>query len=188
MNVHCCPWWFNYLIDNPLRRLLQPPERIFGERVEPGMTVLDAGCGMGIYTFALGKMVGPEGRVVAVDIERKNLAVLDRRARRRGLADRIETVACDMGELPLTDRFDFALAAHSVHEVPEYQRFFHRVVNLLSPGAVLLMLEPSFHLGEDEFHSELAQARQAGLVVLERPEIRFSHAALLTPDGQATKT
>lgn len=181
MAGHCCPWWLNYLLGSPLRRWIQPPATIFGGLVRPGMTVLDAGCGMGVFTLDLAGMAGPEGRVVAVDLQPENLAVLERKARRRGLGDRIKTVACDMGELPLDSyRFDFALAANSVHEVPEYQRFFTRLGVLLKPGGHFLLLEPSFHVDEEAFQRELEFAAQAGLEMVERREgIRRSRSALL---------
>src|SRR5262245_54894327 len=38
-------------------------------RVKPGQTVCDMGCGNGFYTLKLAKMVGNNGKVVAVDIQ-----------------------------------------------------------------------------------------------------------------------
>jgi ubiquinone/menaquinone biosynthesis C-methylase UbiE len=179
MGQHCCPWWMNYLIGNPLRLLMQPPDKLFGHLVQSGMCVLDAGCGMGVFTLALAEMAGADGQVVAVDIDGRNLKTLERKARRKGLGNRITTVACDMGELPLVQRFDFALAANSVHEVPEFPRFFQRLNLLLNPGARFLLLEPSHHLGKEGFQRELELASDAGLEVIERPTVRSSLAALL---------
>lgn len=169
----------NYIIGNPLRRLLEPPARLFGHLVKPGMTVLDAGCGMGVYTISLAKMAGDGGRVVAVDLDRRNLDVLERKARRKGVGDRIATVACDMGELPLEDRFDFVLAANSVHEVPKFERFFHRLGELLNPDGKLLMVEPAHHLGDEEFSHELELAATAGLEVVEQSSGWSRRMALL---------
>ncbi|MFC1544783.1 class I SAM-dependent methyltransferase [Gemmatimonadota bacterium] len=179
MADHCCPWWMNYLIGNPLRLWLQPPEKLFGHLVKPGMIVLDAGCGMGVFTLALAALAGAEGKVVAVDLDAKNLAVLERKARRKGLEQRITTVACDMGELPLDYRFDFALAANSVHEVPGFQRFFLRLHALLNSGAKFLLLEPRFHIGEKDFQRELDLAAEAGLETIERSSGRSGRKALL---------
>ncbi len=179
MEQHCCPWWMNYLIGSPLRLVLQPPRKLFGQLVKPGMTVLDAGCGMGIFTMSLAAMAGPDGHVFAVDLVRKNLKILERKARRKGLEQRITTMACDMGKLPLDFRFDFALAANSVHEVPENQRFFRRLTELLNPGAKFLLLEPPLHLSEEEFQRELELAAEAGLGLIERSKERSSFKALL---------
>ena len=87
--AHICPWWGGYFIDNPLRRLLHNPEKIVGPYVQPGMTVMDVGCGMGFFSIAMAKMVGDSGRVIAVDLQQKMLDVLRQRATKAGVADRI---------------------------------------------------------------------------------------------------
>jgi ubiquinone/menaquinone biosynthesis C-methylase UbiE len=49
--------------------LLEPlTERLFQEAgIGHGMRVLDLGCGMGDVAMLAGRLVGPSGRVVAVD-------------------------------------------------------------------------------------------------------------------------
>jgi ubiquinone/menaquinone biosynthesis C-methylase UbiE len=69
-----------YLLLNPVRKLLENPDKILGRFVREGMIVLEPGCGMGYFTLSLARMVGPEGRVVAVGIEPKMLSMLARRA------------------------------------------------------------------------------------------------------------
>ncbi|HEX9108920.1 MAG TPA: methyltransferase domain-containing protein, partial [Longimicrobiales bacterium] len=113
MAEHVCPWWIGYLIALPIRRFWQHPHRILSPWVRPGMTVLEPGPGMGFFTLELARLVGPGGHVVAVDIQPKMLASLERRARRAGLADRIETRLAQVDSLGVEDlagRVDFALA------------------------------------------------------------------------------
>jgi SAM-dependent methyltransferase len=85
MNNRVCPWWLCYSFDNPLRRLVHDPERILNPHVNPGMTAVDIGCGMGCFTLGLAKLVGPGGKVIAVDLQEEMLAALGRRARKAGL-------------------------------------------------------------------------------------------------------
>ena len=61
---HVCPWWLAYTFDNPLRRLIHKPEKIFDGLVQPGMTVMDVGCGMGYVTLGLAEIVGEGCRPV----------------------------------------------------------------------------------------------------------------------------
>ncbi|HLA40545.1 MAG TPA: class I SAM-dependent methyltransferase, partial [Candidatus Glassbacteria bacterium] len=136
---HICHWKHNYLLDNWLRRRLQPPGKILNGYLRPGMTVLDAGCGMGLFSLPMAALVGGTGRVIAVDLQPEGLKVLMRRAVKAGLAGRIRPIACDMGELPVREKIDFALAFYSVHEVPDFSRFFRRIAGLLNPEAKLLV-------------------------------------------------
>ena len=59
--------------------------------VRVGMTVVEPGPGMGFFTLELARLVGPEGRVIAVDVQPQMIAGLRRQAERAGLIDRIET-------------------------------------------------------------------------------------------------
>ncbi len=93
--AHTCPWWFGYFLLNPLRRLAQGPTRVLGPFVWPGMLVVEPGCGMGFFTIDLAPMVGPHGRVVAVDLQEEMLAGLRRRATRAGLERRIDIRLAD---------------------------------------------------------------------------------------------
>jgi len=176
---HICDWRHNYLIGSWLRRLFHPPARLLSGYLRPGMIVLDAGCGMGLYSLPMAAMVGETGKVIAVDLQPENLEVLMSRARKIGLAGRIEPVACDMGVLPVQEKIDFALAFYSVHEVPEQGRFFRRAAQLLAPQGYLLVVEPKFHVNGKAFEQTLAEARQAGLNPVGRPGILASYTALL---------
>jgi SAM-dependent methyltransferase len=53
-----------------IRDLFRPTHRVLSEvdMIKPGAHVLDYGCGPGNYTIAAAKLVGPSGKVYAVDI------------------------------------------------------------------------------------------------------------------------
>jgi ubiquinone/menaquinone biosynthesis C-methylase UbiE len=175
---HVCPWWFAYSFDNPLRRLLHPPEKVLSAWVRPGMTVLDVGCGIGHFTLGMARMVGPGGRVIAADLQERALAIVERRARRAGVADRIATHRCGDDACGVAGPVDFALAFWMLHETPSAEAFCREMAGTLAPGGRFLVAEPAFHVEAHEFEAELAAAARAGLRLLERPRIRFSRAAL----------
>src|SRR5689334_2985659 len=56
-------------------------------QLKPGQAVCDMGCGNGFYTLQLARIVGPQGRVLAVDIQPEMLHLLDSRAKEAGLAN-----------------------------------------------------------------------------------------------------
>ena len=181
-----CPWWLGYFLVSPLRRLYQPPADILAPYVRPGMTVLEPGPGMGYFTLELARLVGPAGRVVALDLQPKMLAVLERRAAKAGLGSRVQTRVVQPGSLGVDDlagQVDFALAFAMVHEVPDQAGLFTQLAGALRPGATLLVAEPRGHVDEGAFASTLALAARQGLALRSRPTIRGSLTALLVRAG-----
>jgi ubiquinone/menaquinone biosynthesis C-methylase UbiE len=182
MANHVCPVWLGYVLVSPLRRLWQRPDQILAPFVREGMLVLEPGCGMGFFTLDLARMVGPAGRVVAVDLQERMLAGLKRRARRAKLLDRIDPRLAQPNRLEVADlagRVDVAFALHVVHEVPDVAAFFAEIAATLKPDGRLLCVEPRGHVSEDAFAASLAMAERSGLRVVERPHIRRDPAALL---------
>ena len=177
-----CPWWLGFLLSCPLRRRLHDPERILGPHVRPGQTALDVGCAMGFFTLPLARLVGPSGRVVAVDLQERMVRTLRKKAAQAGLAGRVETRVCPRDSLGVDDlagRVDFALAFAVVHEVPDPAALFAQLKATLAPTGHLLVAEPSGHVREAPFEATVSAAREAGLTPLERPAIRHSRAVLL---------
>jgi ubiquinone/menaquinone biosynthesis C-methylase UbiE len=181
MANHVCPWWLAYTFDNPMRRLLHNPRRILEKHVRPGMTVLDAGCGMGHFSLGMARLVGPKGKVISVDLQRQMLAVLDKRAARSGLDRIIQTRQCTPSRIDVRDSLDFALAFWMVHETPEPKFFLQQIRSPLKSDGLLLITEPRLHVGLDQFEQELTMAEDVGFRVTQRPSIAMSHAALLSP-------
>src|SRR5687767_9996518 len=99
-----CPAWFAWAINNPLRRWLHKPEKIFGRLITPGATVVELGCGSGPFTIALAHMVGSSGRVIAADIQPAMLAKVQRRVAKAGMKDRVELHVCGREHIGLSVR------------------------------------------------------------------------------------
>ena len=178
---HVAPCWSLYLFDHGLRRLFHKPERLLSPYVSPGMTVLDLGCGHGFFTIDMARMVGPQGRVIAVDVQQNNLDIVRRRADRAGLAERVRTVRCAPDEIGVDEQVDFALAFWMVHETPDVAAFFRQVRDCLKSESYFLMAEPIFHVKRGQFEGNVRLAEAAALQLCSRPRIWFSMAALFKP-------
>ena len=160
-----CPPWLGYFLLNPLRKLFENPGRIFKQFITEGMTVLEPGCGMGFFTLHLARMVGPSGLVVAADIQSKMLDVLESRARKAGIIDRIELrviKADNMGLDDLSEKVDFTACMHMLHEVPDQASFFTQVHKVSKPGGKVLVVEPKGHVNRDRFEETISIAEKAG--------------------------
>lgn len=178
-----CPWWIGYLLASPVRRWLgQNPVQILSPHIREGMIVLEPGPGMGFFTLPLARLVGPSGRIVAVDLQPKMIAGLKRRAAKANVLDRIDarvTSAESLGLGDLEGRVDFTLAFAVVHELPDAGHFFGEVARASKQNALLLLAEPRGHVGEKKFATELDAAAAKGFSVRDRLAIPRSLAALL---------
>ena len=180
--AHTCPWWFGYFLLNPLRRLAQKPTRILRPFVRPDMVVVEPGCGMGFFTLDLARMVGAGGRVVAIDVQERMLAVLRQRASGDGLEGTIEIRLArpeSLGIADLAGQVDLVLAFYVVHELKEPAAFFTEVAAALKADGAVLVVEPPLHVSRRAFASSLAVAERAGLRLARRPRIGPNKVALL---------
>lgn len=179
MRKHVCPWWGGYFIDNRFRRLLHNPERILGPYMKEGMTTLDFGCGMGFFSIAMAKLVGPSGHVVSVDLQPQMLQTLEQRANRAGVAERIRTHACEENTIGVQDSVDFVLAFWAAHEAPDTRCLFEELHACLTPGGRFLLVEPRGHVTKSHFEEMRRIGADIGFTQEASPTVRLSWAALL---------
>ena len=174
-----CPWWLCRTFDNPLRRLIHKPEKIFSGLIEPGMVVLDAGCGMGYFSIGMAHLLKGSGKVLSADLQEKMLEGLKKRATRTGVQDVISPVLCKPHALGINEPVDFALAFWMVHETPDQAVFLSEIYSALKPGGSLLITEPIFHVSSKSFTETLAHSWHAGFKLESSPKVAFSRTALL---------
>jgi ubiquinone/menaquinone biosynthesis C-methylase UbiE len=137
---------------------------------------------MGFFTLEMARLVGPSGRVVAVDLQPRMIEGLKRRARKAALSDRIDARVVSSSSMQLADldaAIDLVFAFAVVHEMPSVTSFFSEAARAMKPGAELLLAEPAGHVSEAEFADEIKAAADSGLKVIARPSIASSSAALL---------
>jgi ubiquinone/menaquinone biosynthesis C-methylase UbiE len=139
------------IIDNPLRRCIQPPDKTAVRHgIQPGMTVLEVGPGNGTYTAAAARRIGNTGKLITIDIEPKMIERIKNKAKEEGITN-IDARVADVYELPFEDGyFDMVYMITVIGEIPEPERAmleFHRV---LKPDGTLvfseLFLDPDYPL------------------------------------------
>ncbi len=117
-----------------LRDLLKPPRQVLQPAdIQPGLTVVDYGCGPGSYTIEAAKMVGPEGRVYGVDIHPLAVESVRRKAARLGL-NQVAGVLVDGFDTGLpAGCADRVLLMDMIHMVPDRPALLREVRRLLQP-------------------------------------------------------
>ncbi len=177
--LEACPRWLCFSFENPLRLLIHNPVKMLGPYVKKGWTVMDVGPGMGIFTIPLARMVGKNGRAIAVDIQQSMLDGVQNYARRAKVEDRVEFHLSKPGELGVSGPVDFTVAFWMVHEVRDRARFLAQIAAATRPGGMLYLIEPKLHVKKENFDDSIAMAGAAGFEVSERPKVAISYAALL---------
>jgi ubiquinone/menaquinone biosynthesis C-methylase UbiE len=177
-----CPSAHAGWLTTPIRKFIHDPQRMLAGLVKPGNTALDLGCGPGYFTLPMARMVGPEGHVIAVDLQPEMLRRLQARAQRAGLMERIVPAQCTAETIGDLGPADFALAFYMVHEVPDEERFLAEVRGSLKDGGHLLLVEPKGHVSTAGFSRTVDIAHAAGLRNISAPRVSFSRAALFAAD------
>ena len=107
----------------------------------PGQTILDAGSGPGFATLDLATIVGPTGRVVAIERSKHYVGVLESERQRRDLSQ-ITVREGDLDELALDQAsFDGVWCRWVLAFVSEPRTVLAKMIDALRPGGAIVFHE-----------------------------------------------
>jgi ubiquinone/menaquinone biosynthesis C-methylase UbiE len=137
--------------------------------IDRGCTVLDFGCGSGVYSIPAARLVGDGGKVYSLDKDAAELGKVKRTARAQGLQN-IETILSSEFETGLEDGCVDVVLLHDVlHMIDERKALLETVSRVLCPegrvsiypmhvdrGELLEQMRSSgFRLQIEEFESSI---------------------------------
>lgn len=103
--------------------------------LQPGETVLDLGCGGGIDSILAAQRVGPEGRVIGLDLLDAMCGRARAAASEAGVAARCEFWTGPMEEIPLPDEsVDVVISNGVINLSPRKARAMAEIFRVLRPG------------------------------------------------------
>lgn len=129
-------------LDRPEREAEEAPSLLIKSLgLKPGMVVADIGAGSGYLTFPMAKLVGPKGKVFAVDIQPEMLTIIQKKARAQG----VKNVGLVLGgtadpKLP-ANSCDLQLLVDVYHELDQPYEMTIAMKKALKPGGRLVLVE-----------------------------------------------
>jgi SAM-dependent methyltransferase len=110
-------------------------------RIGEGASVIDFGAGPGFATMDLAEIVGPKGKVFALERSRRFLDVLEAQAKARGLKH-VETHEVDVATDPLpVSGTDAAWVRWVFAFLPNAREALEKLVAAIKPGGALVIFE-----------------------------------------------
>ncbi|MCJ7434508.1 MAG: class I SAM-dependent methyltransferase [Anaerolineales bacterium] len=138
-----CPSWLGWLVelDNPILKNNSAREIVSHLELQPGMKVLDFGCGPGRITIPVAKQVGPSGTVTAFDIQAAMLERVRAKAVHGNLGN-IEFIQGAAGEGKLgNNQYDRVLLVTVLGEIPDRKALLKEISDCLKSGGLLSVTE-----------------------------------------------
>lgn len=124
--VHCC-----YLLGFPIGRY----RRLVVEALAPqsGDTVIEIGCGTGMNFPLLREKVGPEGRIIGVDISEAMLKRAGKRINAAGWSN-VELLLSSAADYEFPDEVEGIIATGVLTYEPDYDKVIERGTRALARG------------------------------------------------------
>jgi len=136
------PAFLARLIDNPIRRRIQPPMKVVDWiDIREDMYVLEVGPGPGTFTIEAARRVGEKGKVFVVDIQPTVISRIISRLQR----DKITNVTAKVAsayELPFSNStFDRAFMIAVLAEIPDRKKALLEIKRVLKDNGLLAIGE-----------------------------------------------
>ncbi len=112
--------------------------------VMPGQKVADFGAGAGYYTFAISRLVGPAGMVIALDVRKDLLLTIKREAVKTHLFN-VETLTTDL-ESPLGSKLKDAsmergVVCNFLFQIKNKENFAKEVTRVIKSDGKILVID-----------------------------------------------
>lgn len=139
--------------------LLRNPHKILRNAgLRPGQAVLEVGCGPGFFTVPAAEIIGPEGRILAFDVNPCAVEHVQNKIDMAGVKN-AQVIIADAAATKLPGhRFDLVFVfglAYPLGNMDEIWRELHRIIK---PGGIL-SIEGRLRPPEDRFSLETSTGR-----------------------------
>jgi ubiquinone/menaquinone biosynthesis C-methylase UbiE len=166
-------------LESKLRKKIQNPKKFLEKYIKKDMKILDFGCGPGIFSIELAKIIGPKGKVIAADLQEEMLNQLRIKLENNPLKKKIRLHKCEKDKINLKEKIDFVFAFYVIHELSNKKSFFDEISKITKKNSKLFIVEPRFHVSKENFEKTIKMAEKAGFKIIEKPKIFLSIAIIM---------
>ena len=111
----------------------EPAKLLKALDLKPGMTVADVGAGTGFHAFRMAPLVGPKGKVLAVDVQPEMVALIEARAKKEKV-ENVVAVKCTEADPKLpAGEVDLIILVDVYHELAFPHEVAAKMVAALKP-------------------------------------------------------
>ena len=127
-------------------RILRPYTEFYFRTagIGPGMSVLDLGSGVGDVALLAADIVGPSGRVLGIDRDKKGIERARQRAVEQGCSSWVSFQAIDLEDFSTTEQFDALVGRYVLLYQPYVDATLRRLTRYLKPGGIVAFHEVDF--------------------------------------------
>jgi ubiquinone/menaquinone biosynthesis C-methylase UbiE len=170
-------------LDGPARvASLKIDDVVAAMKLQPGQIVADIGAGSGLLSVPVAKVVGPKGRVYAVEIDKGFFPAIMKRAADAGIAN-VQTVLGEFTDPKLPVRnVDVAFFHDVLHHVQDRGPYLQTLAGYLKPGGRIVVVDFEGGKGPHASQPELQVSREQLAAMMKAAGLTQSDDAALFPD------
>jgi ubiquinone/menaquinone biosynthesis C-methylase UbiE len=142
------------------------------------MTVLDFGCGPGVFTVEMAELLEVTGKVIAIDMQQGMLDIVQRKIKGTSVEKIIELQKCTQEKVGLNENVDFALLFCVVHEVPDEDNLFAEILPRINPNGLIMIVEPKT-VSQKRFEATIDRVKEYGFEEHSALKIAFCRGIVL---------
>lgn len=118
----------------------KPDEIIKSLNIQKGDIIADIGSGGGYFTFEFAREVGKNGRVYAIDTNRKSLAFIENKSKKE-MINNIKPVLANENRLSLPETADIFFLRNVFHHLPEQAEYFKNIKHFLKDDGKIAIID-----------------------------------------------
>ena len=173
-----CPMKVAGLLDSKFRKLFHNPNKILKPFIKRNISALDIGCGPGVFSIEIAKLMEGTGKVISVDMQEGMLEIIKKKIDGKIYEKNIVLHKCTQNCINVKENIDFLLLFYVVHEVPSKEKLFNEILPLINKDGLIMIVEPGL-IPTKEYNWIINFVKEKGFEEYEKLKIMFSKGIVL---------